>query len=49
MQKFINIPSNAEIEALHLKLAPSKETFDLVFLHSKAVHDIAQQLIDQTI
>lgn len=46
MPKSIRIPSDTEIKALHLKFAPSKETFDLVFLHCSAVHDIAQQLID---
>jgi uncharacterized protein len=45
MKSPLIIPSETETEALHHQLAPSQEVFDLVFTHSKAVRDIALQLI----
>lgn len=38
------IPSPADVEALHRKYAPTNEAFDLVFTHCQIVAEIADQL-----
>lgn len=40
-------PTFSEIEKLHKKYAPDQELFDLVFIHSQIVLEIANQLLEK--
>ncbi|WP_019629993.1 HD domain-containing protein [Actinomadura atramentaria] len=41
----MRIPSDVEIRALHMKYAPTRAAFDLVFTHCEIVREIADQLL----
>jgi uncharacterized protein len=41
----VNLPTDNEIRALHERLAPTGEAFDLVYTHCQIVRSIAEQLL----
>jgi uncharacterized protein len=43
----MEIPTEAEIRALHERLAPSREAFELVHTHCRIVCEVAEQIIER--
>ena len=46
--RFVRIPTDSEIRALHERFAPSREAYDLVFTHCEIVCRVAENLLAET-